>query len=221
MLVRFLMNHSECFLLSSVLPSSPFPLPSCPPPLTHMPCLSIQLHPQAITAASSIPLTPTPHRPSLHPFQAPCTPKPCTVQLQASPHFPPSLPCHSLRPPQSAVHVPRHAIRQRVLHSFFSPGALPHALLLLAHPAQGAGGEGVQTEGAGREVREALGGTHGQERESRGDSGEGMRMGMGMDDGGGRGEGMGMGSSTGMGMEGGMDVGMGMGMDEDDDSIIF
>ncbi|CAI7742314.1 unnamed protein product [Closterium sp. NIES-53] len=122
---------------------------------------------------------------------------------------------------RSAVHVPRHAIRQRVLHSFFSPGALPHALLLLAHPAQGAGGEGVQTEGAGREVREALGGTHGQERESRGDSGEGMRMGMGMDDGGGRGEGMGMGSSTGMGMEGGMDVGMGMGMDEDDDSIIF
>ncbi|CAI5999318.1 unnamed protein product [Closterium sp. NIES-65] len=115
---------------------------------------------------------------------------------------------------RSAVHAPRHGIRQRLLHSFFSPAALPRALLH-AHSAQGAGGEGARTEGAGREAREAQGGMHGQERESRGGGGEGSGMGMsmGMNDGGGRGECM--------GMQCGMHVGMGMGMEEDDDSFIF
>ncbi|CAI5980834.1 unnamed protein product [Closterium sp. NIES-65] len=115
---------------------------------------------------------------------------------------------------RSAVHAPRHGIRQRLLHSFFSPAALP-CTLLHAHSAQGAGGEGARTEGAGREAREAQGGMHGQERESRGGGGEGSGMGMsmGMNDGGGRGECM--------GMQCGMHVGMGMGMEEDDDSFIF
>ncbi|CAI5473117.1 unnamed protein product [Closterium sp. Yama58-4] len=118
---------------------------------------------------------------------------------------------------RSAVHAPRHAIRQRVLHSFFSPGALSHALLL-AHSAQGVGleGEGHQgggLEGGGQEVREAQGRTNGQRRESRGGGCEGSGMDGSMDDGGAM--------DQGMGREGGMHVGMGMGMEEDDDNIIF
>ncbi|CAI5523002.1 unnamed protein product [Closterium sp. Naga37s-1] len=169
-----------------------------------------RLHPHAIAAASSH--SPSPHSPPS--LTAPL--RKCHALCSCKPRLtsPPSPPCPPLHPSQSAVHAPRHAIRQRVLHSFFSPGALPRALLH-AHSAQGAGSEGTRTEGAGREAREAQGGMHGQERESRGGGGEGSGMGMsmGMDDGGGRGEGM--------GMEGGMHVGMGMGMDEDDDSIIF
>ncbi|CAI5520759.1 unnamed protein product [Closterium sp. Naga37s-1] len=191
-------------------PSSQSPSPHSPPSLPAP--LSSAMHSQAMhrSAASIASLPPIPPLPLPAPSsERGARPKARHPAASAARSFSLSLP-HSppapLHPPQSAVQAPRHAIRQRVLHSFFSPGALPHALLL-AHPAQGGEGEGLRSEVAGREVRETQGRTDGQERESRGGGGEGM----GMDDD--RGEGM--------GMEGGMHVGMGMGMEEDDDSIIF
>ncbi|GJP53058.1 hypothetical protein CLOM_g12196 [Closterium sp. NIES-68] len=104
---------------------------------------------------------------------------------------------------RSAAHAASHGIRQRVLRGFFTPGALPQALLL----AQGAQGGEQQAQGQ----------VHGQRGEPREAQEEDAGRGRGV----GTTGGSSMGASEGMGMEGGMDVGMGMGMEDDDETIIF